>query len=174
MAKYPFLSDEWVAQARRIYGEASANGAIDGSAAPAPVRVNLVVTGVPFADAPIDAHVDTSAGTVAVDTGHLEKPDVTVSMDYMTARSLFIAGDVQAVMQAFLSGKIRVDGDLAKLLDPRTGVWPASSALPSWGPFAQTEDAPQGAQLPLGVTVQPSAGQLARQQLAARLQEITE
>ena len=47
-------------------------------------------------------------------------------MGYGTARSLFVAGDVQTVMQAFLGGRVRVDGDLSKLLDPRSGIWPAA------------------------------------------------
>jgi uncharacterized membrane protein YgcG len=129
MPKYPFLSDEWVAEAHRIYAEVEASGGLAGNTF-APVRVNLVITDAPFSDRPIDAHVDTSSGQVAISTGHLPGPDVTVSMDYGTARSLFVAGDVQAVMQAFLGGRVRVDGDLSKLLDPRSGIWPA--APPSW------------------------------------------
>ncbi len=129
MPKYPFLSDEWVAEAQRIYAEVEASGALAGGTF-SPVRVNLVITDAPFSDRPIDAHVDTSAGGVAISTGHLPGPDVTVSMGYGTARALFVAGDVQTVMQAFLGGRIRVDGDLSKLLDPRSGIWPATPT--SW------------------------------------------
>ena len=89
----------------------------------------------PFSERPIDAHVDTSSGGVAISTGHLPGPDVTVSMGYGTARALFVAGDVQTVMQAFLGGRIRVDGDLSKLLDPRSGIWPAAPT--SWAPPAR-------------------------------------
>ena len=56
-------------------------------------------------------------------------------MGYGTARALFVAGDVQTVMQAFLGGRIRVNGDLSKLLDPRSGIWP--TAPTSWAPPAQ-------------------------------------
>ena len=126
MAKYPFLSDEWVEQARRIYAELQAAGGIPPAASLAPVRVNLVVYDAPFAAEPLQAHVDTSTGHVAVETGHLDKPDVTVSLDWATARSLFVGGDPQAVMQAFLSGRMRVDGDMSKLLDPGSGMWPAA------------------------------------------------
>ena len=124
MAKYPFLSEEWVAEARRIYAEAGT--AIDPPPDMTAVRVNLIVTEVPFSAEPVNAHLDTSRGRVAVDTGHLGEPDVTVSMDYLTARTLFVGGDVQAVMQAFLAGRVRVDGDLSKLLDARSGIWPGS------------------------------------------------
>ncbi len=128
MQKYAFLSDEWVGEAKRIYAEAGAGGAIADSTNLAPVRVNLIVTDAPFSSAPVDAHVDTSAGRIDIDVGHLQQPDVTISLGYDTARSLFVQGDVQSVLQAFLGGRIKVDGDLSKLLDPRSGIWPSPSA----------------------------------------------
>ncbi len=171
MPKYPFLSDEWVAEAHRIYADVGASGALT-PAALAPVRVNLVITEAPFSDRSIDAHVDTSSGRVVITTGHLPGPDVTVSMSYGTARSLFVAGDVQAVMQAFLGGRVRVDGDLSKLLDPRSGIWPAAPA--SWPAPAGPGEGPGG---PGGGTAgQPGAGLPGAQALAlaTRLKEITE
>jgi len=103
MPKYPFLSDEWVVEAQRIYAEVEASGGLAGASF-SPVRVNLVITDAPFSDRPIDAHVDTSSGGVTISTGHLPSPDVTVSMGYGTARALFVAGDVPTVMQAVLDG----------------------------------------------------------------------
>jgi hypothetical protein len=189
MAKYPFLSDEWVSEARRIYALSAASGALDAVRPPAPVRVNLVVNQVPWSEASIDAHVDTSSGQVVIDTGHVAQPDVTVSMDYSTARRLFVAGDVQSVMQAFLSGRIKVDGDLSKLLDPRAGIWPAAPGGPfdaarlAGGPSAPAGGAPGGT----GTAEEPSStGRPApfqpglgtptpeAREVAARLQEITE
>ncbi len=137
MPKYAFLSDEWVGEAKRIYAEAGAGGVTAGSTGLAPVRVNLVVTDAPFSSVPIDAHVDTSAGRFDIDVGHLAQPDVTISLGYDTARSLFVQGDVQAVLQAFLGGRIKVDGDLSKLLDPRSGIFPGTS-----GPAAATSPRP--------------------------------
>lgn len=166
MPKYPFLSDEWVAEARRIYSEAEATsaGGVSGGRAIAPVRVNLIVAEAPFSAAALDAHVDTSSGHLNIDTGHLSDPDVTVSMAYSTARSLFVQGDIQAVMQAFLGGRIKVDGDLSKLLDPQSGIWPTA---PSPSP-AGLGGSPQAAQQDLGP---PKAD---AEQIARRLQEITE
>jgi hypothetical protein len=139
MTKYAFLSDEWVGEAKRIYAEAGA-GEI-GGADLAPVRVNLIVTEVPFSESPVDAHVDTSGGRFDIDVGHVGQPDVTVSLGYDTARSLFVQGDVQSVLQAFLGGRIKVDGDLSKLLDPRSGIWPGG---PSVAPPARPGVAAQG------------------------------
>jgi hypothetical protein len=173
MPKYPFLSDGWVAEAHRIYADVEASGGLPGGTF-APVRVNLVITDAPFSDRPIDAHVDTSSGRVAISTGHLPGPDVTVSMGYGTARSLFVAGDVQAVMQAFLGGRVRVDGDLSKLLDPRSGIWPASA--PSWPAPDQTGSTGAAGGTGGGAPAGPGLGLPGAQALAlaTRLKEITE
>jgi hypothetical protein len=173
MPKYPFLSDEWVEEAHRIYAEAETTGAVPSDPNAAPVRVNLVVTETPFAAATLDAHVDTSAGRIDIGTGHVDGPDVTVSLDYATARSLFVQGDVQAVLQAFLGGRIRVDGDLSKLLDPRSGIWPGAGvgAAPASSPAPN--DPAQGQ---TGQTGQQGLGFPGHEawQVAARLQDITE
>ena len=109
---YPFLSDEWLEEARRIRAE------YEGKAMSFPhsVRMNLVVTQVPFGDRDIDAHMDTSTGELVLDVGHLENPDLKVTVDYDTAKAILIEGNPQAGMQAFMAGKIRVEGDMAKLL----------------------------------------------------------
>ena len=80
--------------------------------------MNLVVKGAPSGT--VDAHIDTSGGVLDLETGHLDKPDLTITVDAATARSLFIDGDPQAAMQAFLSGRIKVDGDISKLLAMQT------------------------------------------------------
>jgi hypothetical protein len=109
---YPFLSDEWLEEARRIRAE------YEGKAMSFPhaVRMNLVVTVVPFGDKDIDAHMDTSTGELVLDIGHLEIPDLKVTVDYDTAKAILIEGNPQAGMQAFMAGKIKVEGDMAKLL----------------------------------------------------------
>ena len=109
---YPFLSDEWLEEARRIRAE------YEGKAMSFPhaVRMNLVVTLAPFGDKDIDAHMDTSTGELVLDVGHLENPDLKVTVDYDTAKAILIEGNPQAGMQAFMAGKIKVEGDMAKLL----------------------------------------------------------
>jgi putative sterol carrier protein len=51
-----------------------------------------------------------------MELGHLETPDLTVTTDYATARHIFLERDPQAGMQAFLGGKIRVEGDMTKMM----------------------------------------------------------
>ena len=116
MSTYPFLSDEWIAEARRIREEHE--GA--GSNVPHVVKMNLVVTEVPFGEGAIDAHLDTSEGGVRLDLGHIDPVDLKVTVDYVTAKSILVEGNPQAGMQAFMSGKIRVEGDMAKLMALQT------------------------------------------------------
>ena len=112
MARFAFLSDEWLEQARRLRAE------YDGKVPPASfvIRMNQVITDVPFGDGRVLAHLDTSSGEPELDLGHLDQPDLTVTTDYQTAKSILIDGDPQAAMGAFMSGRIRVDGDITKLL----------------------------------------------------------
>jgi putative sterol carrier protein len=51
-----------------------------------------------------------------IDLGHLESADVTVTTDYVTARNIFVEQDPNFTMQAFMSGKIKVEGDMLKMM----------------------------------------------------------
>ena len=119
MKQYPFLSDQWIAAARRIrdanLGEAEtlASSVVPGGVS---VRMNQIITDVPFGDGVIDAHIDSSSGSLSLDLGHIDEPDLTVTVDYDTARAIFVDQDMSQAMQAFMTGRIRVDGDLTKLL----------------------------------------------------------
>lgn len=112
MATYPFLSDEWVTEARKIREE------FEGKAGTIPhqMRMNLVITDVPFSESSIDAHMDSSDGQLKLELGHIDPVDLKVTMDYLTAKSILVEGNPQAGMQAFMAGRIRVEGDMAKLM----------------------------------------------------------
>lgn len=113
VASYPFLSPEWIEAARRLreeYAEQIPSTTVQA-------RVNVVVTDIPHGEASrLDGHIDTSSGQTIIENGHLEDPELTVTVDYPTARAAFVTRDQQEVMQAFLTGKILVDGDATKLL----------------------------------------------------------
>ncbi len=112
MTTYPFLSDEWVAAARAIRDEYR-----DQVAPPTvPAKVNQVVTDVPFGDGDVLAHLDTTSGVLELELGHLPDADATVTVDYETARSLFVDLDQEAIMTAFLGGKIVLQGDFTRLM----------------------------------------------------------
>ena len=93
--------------------------------------MNLVLTQAPFGDGTLEAHVDTSSGEVMVDTGHLDSPDLKVTLDYETAKAILVDGDAQAAMQAFMSGRIKVDGDMSLPARPAEHTcrpWPPGGA----------------------------------------------
>lgn len=112
MSQYPFLSDEWLVEARRIRAEFKGKS----PEIPVSVRMNQIIQDVPFGEGTIQAHVDTSSGELEIETGHLDEPDLTITIGYDTAKAILIDGDAQAAMQAFLGGKIKVDGDITKML----------------------------------------------------------
>jgi len=125
---YEFLTDEWIAEAKRLTDEA-------GERANPPahvIRMNQVITGAPFkADGEdILVHMDTSGGKVELDLGHLENPDLTVTVDFDTAKAIFVEQNQQAGMQAFMAGKIKVQGDMTKMMAmQQTAPDPAAIAL---------------------------------------------
>lgn len=86
------------------------------------VRFNQVVTGVPFGEGVVHSHMDTSTGEVVMDLGHLEKVDATLTTDYVTARTIFVEQDPQKAMEAFLTGKVKVEGDILKLMAIQTAM----------------------------------------------------
>ncbi len=112
MAQHPFLSPEWISEARAIRDEFEGRS----TTAVEPVKVNVVITAPPFGQGDIEGHVDTTAGALTIDIGHLDDPEVTVTTDYETSYALFVDRDPAKVMEAFMLGKILVTGDVAKVM----------------------------------------------------------
>ncbi len=112
MAQHPFLSPEWISEARAIRDEFEGRSSTDVE----PVKVNVVVTEPPFDGGDIEGHVDTTAGAVTIDMGHIDDPEVTVTTDYDTAYTLFVDRDPAKVMESFMLGKILITGDVAKVM----------------------------------------------------------
>lgn len=108
---YKFLTDEWVDAARKIREEVDAP-----TTAPQPVKMNLVITEVPFGEGTVEAHMDTTNGTVELELGLLDAADVTATLDYDTAKAMMVDANPQAAMQAFMAGKVKVQGDITKLM----------------------------------------------------------
>jgi hypothetical protein len=107
---HEFLSPGWI-DAVRAVRERHAVVTL-----PFTLVMNLVVTATPFGDERLVAHVEADEGGVDIDLGHLDAPDVAVTLDYDTARSVFVDRDGEAAMAAFMAGKVRVEGDMTKLL----------------------------------------------------------
>jgi hypothetical protein len=108
---HPFLSPEWIDEARKIREE------FRGRAIPIPpMRMNQIITDVPFGPGSLDAHLDTTAGEMEMELGHLDDAEVKISLPYGVAKALFVDANAEAAMNAFMSGHIKVEGDMTKLL----------------------------------------------------------
>ena len=114
----PFLSDEWMTEAKAIRAKYEGQtGKVSQS-----IRVNQMITDVPFGNGTISSFIDTSSGDVVMDIGSLDAPDVTITTDYATAKKLFVDQDAAAAMQAFMGGKIKVQGDMMKMMALQTAM----------------------------------------------------
>jgi hypothetical protein len=123
VAKYPFLSDDWFAIVDRLVEDMGAE-----APSQADFVMNLVVTDTPFG-AEKHLHVGARGGRGHWGIGHAPDADMTVTTDYETAREILLSGDPQAGLTAFMSGKVRIQGDLAKLLSTaQAGGAPAGAA----------------------------------------------
>jgi putative sterol carrier protein len=118
---YKFLSEEWIDAAKKIREEHGGGG---GGAPAHSVKMNQVITDVPFGDGTINAHFDTSSGEMKMDLGHIDDAELTVTLDYETAKAILVDGNPQAGMQAFMAGKIKVQGDMTKLMAMQQGGAP--------------------------------------------------
>ncbi len=104
---FNFLSDDWFAEVDKIRA-----GAGD-DAIPVTLRdltVNIVVTGGP--DGEKEVHLN--GGNYERGLNATAPTKVTVPFD--VAKSIFIEGNQQAAIQAFMSGQIKVEGDMTKLM----------------------------------------------------------
>jgi putative sterol carrier protein len=118
---HAFLSPEWMTAAREIR-EKYADQATKVTTS---IKMNQVITDVPSevdASGTIRSYVDTSSGDVVMELGELEGADLTVTTDYETARKIFVEQDQAAGMQAFMSGKIKVQGDMMKMMAMQTSM----------------------------------------------------
>jgi hypothetical protein len=111
VTKHPFLSDAWFDEVRRLH-EAVGGAAPEG----AEIRMNLMITAMPFKDGDLAMHMAASGGRADWGKGHLDDADVTLTLGYDTARAIFVDGNPQAAIEAFMAGRIIVQGDVTKLM----------------------------------------------------------
>lgn len=99
---HEFLSDSWF-DAVSALDAPPAPPAMDG------VTINMVVT---KEGGDIEAHM--GGGKIA--KGLADGAQTTITVPFDTAKALFVKRDQQAAMQAFMSGQIKVTGDMTKLM----------------------------------------------------------
>ena len=105
-----FLTDDWFANVEKLTNEA---GDLNLPPSLANLALNLVVTG--------------GEGTteLALDSGKIVKGSsanakTTLNLDADTLRKVFLEFDMAAAMQAFMTGKIKVQGDMSQLMALQT------------------------------------------------------
>ncbi len=107
-----FLSEEWF-EAAIALRERYADQLPEVVTA---LTINQIITDVPFGEGEVRAYLDTTNRTVEFLLGEAEEPDAVVTTDYETARVMIVDQDPQAAMQAFMEGRVRVQGDMMKLM----------------------------------------------------------
>jgi putative sterol carrier protein len=105
--KYPFLSDAWFDAAEKLVHEHET---------PAPPTALVMNLEVNDGEKTIQFFMGSRNGETLFGKGSADGADLTLSTDIDTARQVFIAGDQAAGMQAFMAGKVRVQGDMTKLM----------------------------------------------------------
>ena len=103
---YPFLSDAWFNAVETLRDKAPA--------APeeiADVAVNMVVTGGPDGDRALHF------AEGRFDRGLVDGAPTTVTVPHRVARSMLVDLDPEVAITAFMTGEIRVEGDLTRLMD---------------------------------------------------------
>ncbi|MGH9246868.1 MAG: SCP2 sterol-binding domain-containing protein [Acidimicrobiales bacterium] len=101
---YTFLSDEWLAEAKKIGEEAGAGLGTDD------LVLNIVVTG----GADGDKEINISKGVAGV--GLVDDAPTKLTVPYDVAKQIFVDGNQQAGMQAFMAGQIKIEGDMTKVM----------------------------------------------------------
>ena len=105
-----FLTDDWFSTVDQLTAEA---GDLNLPPALANLAINLVVT-------------DSTGNTeLALDGGKIQKglssnAKTTLNMDAETLRKVFLEFDMAAAMQEFMTGKIKVQGDMSQLMALQT------------------------------------------------------
>jgi putative sterol carrier protein len=116
---HTFLSDAWFQEAERIRAEINP---------PVPdaiksIVVNLVVKNGPQGD--VEARIQGGR----FEKGLAASAPTKLTVSYEVARSMFIANDQQATMQAFMTGQIQVEGDMGVLMQMQMAGPPSAEAL---------------------------------------------
>jgi hypothetical protein len=102
---YPFLSDQWFDAVEALRDKAPA--------APeeiADIAVNMVVTGGP------DGDRELHFAEGRFDRGLVEGAPTTVTVPHGVARSMLVDLNPEAAITAFMTGEIKVEGDISRLM----------------------------------------------------------
>ena len=104
---YKFLADDWFTEVKKLREEA---GDIEIPPQMADLILNLTVTGGPEGDK--EFHINSGD----FDKGHTDEAKTALTIPYDLAKRLFLENDRSAGMQAFMSGQLKIKGDMSKVM----------------------------------------------------------
>ncbi|HUZ42895.1 MAG TPA: SCP2 sterol-binding domain-containing protein [Acidimicrobiales bacterium] len=107
-----FLSDAWFDEVEKVRAEL---GDPEVPAAMKDLTINIVVTGGPEGD----REIRMEAGSF--ERGLADGAPTKLTVPFDVAKAIFIDGNQSAAMQAFMSGQIKVEGDMSKLMAMQAG-----------------------------------------------------
>ena len=110
-----FLSEEWASEVTTALGQHQGFKNAIGSAE---LGIQFVVTDGPDGDA--EYYLKASGGNSTMAVGNLENADVTVRQSYETAAAIS-KGELNT-QTAFMTGKVKVSGNLAKLMMHQSAI----------------------------------------------------
>jgi putative sterol carrier protein len=102
-----FLSDEWFAKVDEL---TAAAGNLNVPPALSGLTLNLTATGAP------SGTVEMSLNGGKFEKGHNPNAATKLTLPADLLRKIFLEGDSAAGMQGFMSGQIKVEGDMSKLM----------------------------------------------------------
>jgi len=102
---HAFLSDDWFSAVEALRSEAP-----EPPAAVKDLVINVVVQGGPGGE----TEVHLAGGQF--ERGLQDGAPTKLSVPYDVAKSVFVDGNPQAAMQAFMSGQIKIEGDMTKIM----------------------------------------------------------
>ena len=104
-----FLTDDWFTTVDQL---TAAAGDLNLPPALANLALNLVVTG--------DSNTELALVNGKIQKGLADGAKTTLNLDADTLRKVFLEFDMGAAMNAFMTGKIKVQGDMSQLMALQT------------------------------------------------------
>ena len=100
-----YLSDEWFAKVDELITEVN----LEVAPAAKDLKINFTITRD-------EGNIEFSAAGGKIQKGHNPEAKTKITVPYDLAKKMFVDEDKAAGMQAFTTGKMKIEGDMSKLM----------------------------------------------------------